>query len=169
MKKIEVRRSKIHGSGIFASKKILKGEKVDSIEGELVVKKITSPEESKKFADWIGVGINKWINTDASVFRFINHACEPTTAITSARTVRALRDIEKGEEITMDYSLTDADPFWKIDCTCGSPKCRGEIRSIQTLPKAVILERLPYITNNFQRAYLKHYISNESNGFSGVA
>ncbi len=36
----------------------------------------------------------------------------------------ASQDIKKGEEITFDYSSTEADPYWKMKCKCGSFNCR---------------------------------------------
>jgi hypothetical protein len=38
-----------------------------------------------------------------------------------------MRDIEKGEELTYDYSLADSNPNFSINCSCGSRDCRKTI------------------------------------------
>jgi hypothetical protein len=40
-----------------------------------------------------------------------------------------MRDIKKGEEITYDYVLTEADPDWILadKCLCGAKNCRGQV------------------------------------------
>ena len=59
--------------------------------------------------------------------RFINHSCEPNAYMRSAPGDKvlffALRDIQAGEEITMDYR----DPYHPAagECRCGSAKCRS--------------------------------------------
>lgn len=65
--------------------------------------------------------------------RWINHSCDPNTAvdtrwIESERRVEAwwtaLRDIRPGEELSYDYAFSAdvAEP-----CRCGAPSCRGLI------------------------------------------
>ena len=58
-------------------------------------------------------------------FRFINHSCSPNTYIrcTPERAeFYALRDIAKGEELTVDYG--ESHHNGKLACRCGSPNCR---------------------------------------------
>lgn len=49
----------------------------------------------------------------------------------------AIKDIEKGEEITWDYSTTMDEDIWEMDCNCGSKKCRKRIRDFKYLPKEI--------------------------------
>jgi hypothetical protein len=44
-----------------------------------------------------------------------------------ARTVGARRDIAAGEELTVDYALFSVVPEWRMDCHCGSSRCRGVV------------------------------------------
>ena len=39
----------------------------------------------------------------------------------------ATRDIKKGEEVTYDYAMTDADYDYSFKCNCGSKDCRKVI------------------------------------------
>ena len=62
---------------------------------------------------------------------YINHSCEPNAYM---KTVYghiifiALRDIQAGEEITVDYESTLHSD--KKRCTCGARSCRGTINKI---------------------------------------
>jgi hypothetical protein len=56
---------------------------------------------------------------------YLNHSCEPT-AMRSGVKVFAWRDIEAGEEVTIDYRLNAFDgDSWP--CDCGTPSCSGTV------------------------------------------
>ncbi|MEW6733385.1 MAG: SET domain-containing protein [Acidobacteriota bacterium] len=57
-----------------------------------------------------------------------NHSCDPNSQFNENGMLIAIRDIEKGEEITYNYLLhpTPASP-WNFSCQCGSDKCIGWI------------------------------------------
>ena len=58
----------------------------------------------------------------------INHCCDPNLrcAIVRGHIIYfAKRDIEAGEELTIDYRFDSY--IEKIPCSCGSKKCRGVI------------------------------------------
>jgi len=155
MRKIEINKSKLHGHGLFSTCKILKGQHVDYIHGPIVVFREFSPAISKRMLNWVGVGRYSWIDTTNSLFRFINHSCKPNVALITRRKVIALEDIQVGCEITMDYSLTEAEPGWSIDeCSCGHNGCRNYIGPISTLPLKIYQKYLPNITARFRKVYV---------------
>lgn len=154
MKKIKIGKSRIHGKGIFADEGIKKGERVQFIHGPIVFKKPRNSHESRAIGNWIGVGKNLWIKP-RKPFLYLNHSCEPTTALIGKRLLVALKGIPKGGEITMDYSLTDADPHWKIRCNCGAHHCRKYILPIQKLPMRLFWKYMPNIPRYFQAIYLR--------------
>lgn len=156
MPKLYVAPSGINGMGLFASQAIQKGERIACVYGPIRVVRDFShlaPQEYLESWDWIGVGRYSWIDTKNSLFRFINHSCQPNAAIVTTRTVRARIDISRGTEITMDYSLTEAGQDWSIECTCGTKTCRKLILPINMLPDEVYLSHLPYITKRFRKVY----------------
>lgn len=59
---------------------------------------------------------------------YINHCCDPNVhawIIKGHILYMSSRDIEAGEELTIDYHFAkDVD---KVPCGCGSPNCRGTI------------------------------------------
>ena len=167
MKKISVRGSKIHGKGVFADEVIRKKERIQYINGKKERKVTRNASDSRSIDHWIGTGRFSWINTEGTPFRFINHSCEPNAAIMGTKTVIALEDIREGEEITIDYSMTDADPHWSIECACGVKTCRKHIQAIYTVPHEVFRRHMPYIPRYFQRLYIRNHIHGRMGGKKG--
>ena len=154
MSKLYKDKSKVNGTGLFSSEDFKKNDTIAYIQGPIHVFRKFTPVVSKQMLNWIGVGKYSWINTDKSEFRFINHSCEPNTALISKRKVVAVQKIQAGEELTMDYSLTEAEPNWKIaNCSCGTESCRGSILPIMKLSKKVYLKSKKIIPKNFQKIY----------------
>lgn len=147
--------SDIEGSGVFTKAHVRKGALVGTIKGPIrVVRERFSRELAAQSFDWIGVGRYSWIDTQDSIFKHINHSCEPNAAVRGRRTVYALRDITPGTEVTMDYSLTEADPDWVIpECHCRGRRCRKKIGPIFDLPKNVFERYRSIVTKNFARVY----------------
>lgn len=162
MKKVYIGRSKIHGKGMLAGEDIRMGERIQCIKGKPVKNVVRSKADSRAIKHWIGVTKRFWMNTEGTPFRYINHSCNPNAAIMGTKTAVAMKDIAKDEEITIDYSMSDADPFWPgVSCRCGSKSCRKRIRAIYTVPPEVFKKHLPYVSRYFQRLYLRNYIKSK--------
>ena len=66
---------------------------------------------------------------DIGVGERINHSCSPNVGFRGAIELVALRDISRGEPITLEYATcvaSDVDAF-QMECRCGAPNCRGTI------------------------------------------
>lgn len=135
-----IRRSKVHGRGVFATRPIAKGARVAEYLGERISHREADRRYEAKAADdnhTFLFTVDDKVVIDAGVkgnaARFINHGCDPNceTRIEDARVfIFAIRDIEAGEELTYDYMIgrspndpPNVDEVFK--CVCGSPKCRG--------------------------------------------
>jgi len=145
--------SQYDGEGLFVNKAYKKGDFIAYIKGPTHVFRTFTPEISENMLNWIGVSKYTWIDTTKSPFRKINHSCEPNVAQVSKRKVIAIKDIHAGEEITMDYSLTEAEPDWSIDCKCKSKQCRHKIGPITTIPRKTYRKYKQYIPKKFQEIY----------------
>jgi uncharacterized protein len=121
--------SRIDGQGAFSSELIMARKKIGELSGQI----ITQREGRRRAAAISRVAMVEFGNgkaLDASVngnvLRYINHSCG-ANAYMRVRYPRvefyALRQIEKGEEITCNYGLTHHDG--KLRCLCGSPRCKG--------------------------------------------
>jgi len=130
MSVIEKRRSKIHGTGVYATETIPKNKRIIDYAGE----KISHKESLKRERRYIRNGHHIWCFTLSSrtvvdagvggnVARFINHSCRPNCYIEitdGTIWIRAARTLKKGEELTYDYN-TDGDGL--IMCRC-RPGCQ---------------------------------------------
>lgn len=127
-KKIIKIESKIEGIGIFASENIKKGEIVAIFEG----RKISKNEADELYTQ----GFDYLLQIDNELFlyleedsKFINHCCNPNTSfLLQNGELIALRDINKNEEITFDYSTNENTDFIIENCRCNSQNCRKKIK-----------------------------------------
>lgn len=131
--KVEVRKSGINGKGLFSIDRIKKGE-VITVSGGFIIdeneyKKMKN--RTRKFfmkystpvADgfYIISGLNsKSLEPDD----FYNHSCSPNCGLSGHLIITALRDIEKDEELTLDYATFEDSNDFRLECNCGSPECR---------------------------------------------
>lgn len=148
--KIIYKTSSIHGRGIFVNKHIRKGEVVCIIKGRQMFKVNQNKHDAMSHPDWVGFKKHNWVDP-VPPYKYLNHSCEPNTAVKGHRTLVALKPIKNGEEVTIDYSIIEADPRWQMLCGCGSKNCRGIIESIQKLPTKIYKSYLPYISKDFQK------------------
>jgi uncharacterized protein len=58
-----------------------------------------------------------------AVMLFINHSCAPNVGMGGNVVLVAMRDVEPGEELTIDYAMFD-DYDGAMACSCGSNDCR---------------------------------------------
>lgn len=158
--KVEARRGVTYGTkieaGLFASVPLARGERAFIARGRVIPLKVTSDEESALLPNAIGLSKERWLDPHPSnPLCYLNHSCEPNLGIRGARIFVALRAIEAGEHLTIDYSVTECDPLWTLDASCGckAKACRTTIRAIQFLPKQVYRKYLPYIPTYFKRVY----------------
>ena len=142
----KVKKSKVHGHGVFATKDIRKntrviqyiGEKVSRVEGnrrsEERIKKYLN---SKKMGSVYIFELNKNFDLDGSPLynkaRYINHSCDPNCEVDildGKIWISSMKKIKKGEELNYDYGYEfDKSDFRDHICKCGSKNCIGFIIS----------------------------------------
>ena len=125
------KKSKIHGMGTYAKESIPAKRKIGSLAGEVISKK--KADRRSRLHESIAI-VELWNGKaiDASVasneLRYINHCCDPNTYMRVFNyhvEFYALKDIDKGEELTCNYGLTHHDG--KLPCRCGAKNCKGFI------------------------------------------
>ncbi|MDB4936541.1 MAG: hypothetical protein JWP87_3513 [Labilithrix sp.] len=135
-----LRRSPVHGTGVFATRTIRKGEELIEYAGE----RITHEEADRRHADKAEDDGHTFLFTidaktvvdagvDGNDARFINHSCDPNceVVISDGRLlVETIKTVKAGEELAYDYNLTrglDDDPEIEkvFACRCGAANCRG--------------------------------------------
>lgn len=131
---VVVRRSRIHGSGLFARRDLQKGERVIEYVGQRVTKgegerrTLAQAERGKIYV----FELNQRHDIDGAplwnVARYANHSCAPnceTDVVRGRIWVIALRNVRAGDEITYDYNFDVDDDLQR--CRCGAAKCRRYI------------------------------------------
>jgi SET domain-containing protein len=138
-----VRRSGIHGRGVFATQHIRKGTAIVEYKGVRVSRDeaMAAPDSDLNDpAHTLLFELNDGRIIDASVrgnaARWVNHSCDPncrTFEDENGRVfIEARRNIRPGEELCYDYRLTIEGPLSKRErakyvCRCGARKCRGSL------------------------------------------
>jgi uncharacterized protein len=139
-RRIQVRRSGIHGKGVFALRPIAKGERIIEYKGEVITWKEALRRHPHDPSDpnhtfYFHIDDKHVIdgNVDGNASKWINHACAPNCEADQDGLrifIRALHDIEPGEELNFDYGLVLEGRHTKkvkkeFECRCGAPDCRG--------------------------------------------
>jgi hypothetical protein len=132
---------KSFGKAVMAGRRFSKGEKVIHFRGRIMHRselpsadKIVQPKDDR----YLQVATEYFIGPSDEIDDLINHSCDPNTAVYIDKhrraVLRALRDINIGEEIAYDYSPLMHNEDWTMKCKCGSADCRGIIREFKFLP-----------------------------------
>jgi uncharacterized protein len=124
---LDVAHASAKGFGLFATMPLEEGELVATVKGTVQIWPYDdAPDTGPR---WYGVGRETWIEPyPHTPPAFVNHSCEPSAQVRGRRHIYALRDIAPGEEVTIDYALTEEDPNWSMACACGSSICVGVVR-----------------------------------------
>ena len=137
---IKVRRSRLHGRGVFALRRIRKGTRIIEYLGDRVSHREADRrydhkrvEDNHTFLFIVDRGVVIDAGLNGNDARFINHSCDPNceSVIEDRRVfVEAVRTIQPGEELTYDCQIgRDKEDPPNIDeifaCRCGAASCRG--------------------------------------------
>lgn len=141
---IIVRRSGIHGRGVYAARDIKRGERVVEYKGERIswkeaLRRHPHDPEQPNHTFYFTIDEKRVIDggSKGNAARWINHSCEPNCESEMVEKkgetrvyIQAVRDIKAGEELSYDYGLEIDAPYTKklkneFACWCGAPRCRG--------------------------------------------
>lgn len=125
---IIVKKSRIEGKGVFASRNFKSGEIVIKwdISRQLSTEQEKEiPEKEKKYIAHTGAKII----LQKSPAKYVNHSCNPNTHVENFCDM-AIRDIKKGEEITSDYNEC-LGPEEILNCNCKSKNCKKSVNRKQ--------------------------------------
>ena len=143
-KRIQVRRSGVHGKGVFALQDIAEGETLIEYVGEVISwdeAQDRHPHDPKDPNHTFYFHVNEDRVIDAlfggNSSRWINHSCAPNCEADEENDrifIKAIRNIAAGEELNYDYGLIIDEPYTKklkaeYPCWCGAKNCRGTLLS----------------------------------------
>lgn len=136
-KKYVMRGNAIAGFGIYAATDLDKGEVVfcgEESEHRLVTKRYVetawSEEEKKAFRHYaypISNEVYSIWDKEPQAWAPQNHSCNANTVYDGLNVIAA-KNIQKGEELTLDYALFLDESTAPFQCHCGTTNCRKLIR-----------------------------------------
>ncbi len=141
-RRIQVRRSGIHGKGVFALRPLAKGEAVIEYTGEVItwreaLRRHPHDPNDPNHTFYFHIDDRHVIdaNVGGNAARWINHACSPNCEADEQDGrvfIKALRKIAPGEELFYDYGLTIDERYTpalkkQYVCRCGTRGCRGTL------------------------------------------
>jgi len=157
-----VKKSKIHGSGLFANKDFEKGELIFEVDLSKLprIQSNTKPsKENELHIDYVGRG--KYV-VSHHPYVYINHSCDPNILVKHETIAKskfyAMKNISKDEQFTYDYGVNAMDQIdkelWKTKCECGSKNCRG-ILSTSFLKQPINIQKkyYKYLPPSIKREY----------------
>ncbi len=137
-----VRKSSIHGRGVFALMAIPKGSRLIEYTGKRISHEVADDlygEEQENSPHTMLFSVDKHTVIDAthtgSSARWFNHSCAPNceAADDEGRIfIETTRNIEAGDELSYDYNLLLEEAHTPAvkranPCYCGMRRCRGTI------------------------------------------
>lgn len=139
-KALVFKKSKIHGKGLFGCSAIKANAFVIEFLGEIVRNVIADLRESQYRKEglkctylfqlsgqFILDGTKK-----GGLARYLNHSCDPNLKAKKIKRngkvhigLYSRRDIEKGEELTINYHFEFEEGDMRVPCNCRAKKCKG--------------------------------------------
>ena len=141
-RRIQTRRSGVHGNGVFAVQDIAEGETLIEYKGEVIswkeaLRRHPHDPAQPQHTFYFHIDDDRVIdgNVNGNASRWINHSCEPNCEADEQDGrvfIKALRNIAAGEELNYDYGLIIDEPYTtkllsEFPCWCGSADCRGTL------------------------------------------
>jgi uncharacterized protein len=143
-----VKRSRIHGRGVYAARRIRSGTRIIEYIGDRISHaeadaryEMKSEDDGHTFLFVVDDDLCIDAGVGGNAARYINHKCDANceTLIEGRRVfIEATRTIEPGEELGYDYQLTwessdDPDELKLYECRCGAANCRGTMLDRESL------------------------------------
>ncbi|TCF96685.1 SET domain-containing protein-lysine N-methyltransferase [Paraburkholderia strydomiana] len=142
MRRVTVRKSSVHGRGVFALQAIPAGQRIFEYRGEVTSWRQASVRQRRSgvpghtfiFGLADGRVIDGSIGGNSA--RWLNHSCQPNCeAIEDARGrlfIETIRNVKAGDELFIAYRLTIGEaitPELAADyaCRCGAKNCTGSM------------------------------------------
>ncbi|WP_312131657.1 SET domain-containing protein [Diaphorobacter nitroreducens] len=141
-RRIQTRRSGVHGKGVFAVQDIAEGEVLVEYTGEVISWQEAQDRHPHDPAQpnhtfYFHVDEDRVIDAKfgGNSSRWINHSCDPNCFADEQGGrifITALRNIRAGEELNYDYGLIIEERYTpklkaEYPCWCGSKNCRGTL------------------------------------------
>ncbi|HEX4875082.1 MAG TPA: SET domain-containing protein-lysine N-methyltransferase [Chitinophagaceae bacterium] len=136
LKPFSMKGNSIAGYGIYATRAIQKGDVIFKGEGKahrIITKRFVANNWNedeqlhfRRYAYPISDEVFILWDDDPAEWAPQNHSCDPNTVFDGLNVV-AIKNIQNGAELTLDYADFLDESMEPFDCQCGVPTCRGKI------------------------------------------
>jgi SET domain-containing protein len=141
MRRVIVRRSPVHGKGVFALRPLSAGERILEYKGEIVTWR-KAARHYRRYGDvghtfLFGLSDERVIDgaRGGNSARWLNHACNANCEAIEVEGrvfIEATTSIDAGDELFIVYQLATDDPLTdevqqQYACRCGPDSCRGSM------------------------------------------
>ena len=141
-RRIQTRRSGVHGKGVYAVADLAEGETLIEYVGEVIhwdeaLERHPHDPQDPNHTFYFHIDDDRVIDAKfgGNSSRWINHSCDPNceAEVDNGRVfIRARRNIAAGEELFYDYGLVIDETYTpalkkQYPCWCGSKTCRGTL------------------------------------------
>ena len=147
-KKFYIAETKDKGKGLFAIKEIKKGELIFIHKDGKIYDEKDFESSGLREDHFMQIGWNKFLYIHPPGC-YGNHSCNPNMGRKGKKTF-ALKNIKKGEELTLDYDTFEYD--WVMKCKCKSKNCRKTLRGYKHLPEKLKKKYKGYIAKYLLKA-----------------
>lgn len=142
LRRIQTRRSGVHGKGVYAVADLAEGETLIEYVGEIItwdeaLRRHPHDPSDPNHTFYFHIDEDHVIDAKfgGNSSRWINHSCDPNceAEVDEGRVfIRAKRNIPAGEELFYDYGLVIDEPYTaqlkaQYPCWCGAKACRGTL------------------------------------------
>jgi uncharacterized protein len=135
---VEVRRSGVHGHGVFVTRALKPGEEIGCYAGRRYAPDQVEGTWDDRLTYLFGLSDGSMIDgaQGGNATRHLNHACEPNVEAIEEYdasdqlmvVICATQHVAAGAELFLDYALeVDGDDPADYPCACGSKQCRGTL------------------------------------------
>ncbi len=164
MPNVEVKDIGKKGKGIFALKNFKRNEKILYITGKVIETENPSsyPYEIREHWGPLGRKGKKFqFILPESPWMYMNHSCDSNAGLINDRQLVAIKNIKKGDEVTIDYSTLDIESLTggkselRMRCMCGSKNCRKVIRTFDKLGLEDQKRLRKYLNSYLKKKYIK--------------
>ncbi|MEM5386365.1 SET domain-containing protein-lysine N-methyltransferase [Paraburkholderia phymatum] len=143
-RRVVVRRSPVHGRGVFALRAVEPGEQLFEYKGKVIAWRTAISQHRKSGATghtyFFGLSDGRVIDggRGGNSVRWLNHSCNPNCEAIEVEDrvfIHASIAIAPGEELFLDYQLTVDDPAdeetrLSYFCRCNASGCRGTMLAV---------------------------------------
>jgi hypothetical protein len=134
---VVVKASGIEGRGLFATGDLPAGEIVLRLSGRLVTTdelgrliEYANADPSHDYVDTLTIFEDAHlVFAPGTLIHFGNYSCDPNLWHVGPFEIATRRDVDVGEELTIDYCTQSGAEGFTMSCSCGSSLCRGMVSS----------------------------------------